>query len=192
MQIPQHVKVFLKLSFANEPESGGAATRSKRIASYADAAKIPFTARNSKNMRISITIPVYNEEDCLAPALNRLHQFLSLSERQPFAWQILVVNNGSTDGTLESPINSPASTTVYASSTSTKKAADAVSNIPGSASEAEILSYMDVDLSSDLASLPALVAPLLSGEYDLAVGSRLLMPELTKRSSGKSFRSFTI
>ena len=48
-------------------------------------------------------------------------------------------------------------------------------------SEADIVSYMDVDLSSDLSSFPALIAPLLSGEYDLAVGSRLLKPELTKR-----------
>src|SRR5205807_6239185 len=54
-------------------------------------------------------------QTCALP-IYRLHQLLSLSERQPFAWQILVVNNGSTDGTLESPINSPASTTVYASS----------------------------------------------------------------------------
>ena len=41
------------------------------------------------------------------------------------------------------------------------------------ASEAPILAYMDVDLSTDLAALLPLVAPLISGHSDLAIGSRL-------------------
>src|SRR5207253_5018972 len=49
-------------------------------------------------------------------------------------------------------------------------------------SDAEILSYMDVDLSSDVNSFPALITPLLDGSFDLAVGSLLLRPETTKRS----------
>jgi hypothetical protein len=37
-----------------------------------------------------------------------------------------------------------------------------------------VLGYLDVDLSTDLAPLPPLVAPLISGHSDIAVGSRLL------------------
>jgi hypothetical protein len=44
-----------------------------------------------------------------------------------------------------------------------------------------ILSYMDVDLSSDLHAFPKLIEALVSGEHDLAVGSRLISPELTTR-----------
>src|SRR5882762_10221571 len=40
---------------------------------------------------------------------------------------------------------------------------------------------MDVDLSADLSALPALIEALTSGEYDLAIGSRLLKPDLTER-----------
>jgi hypothetical protein len=50
------------------------------------------------------------------------------------------------------------------------------------ASQADILSYMDADLSSDLKAFPELVAKLSSGACDLATGSRLLRPELTTRS----------
>ena len=40
-----------------------------------------------------------------------------------------------------------------------------------SASDAQVLAYMDVDLSTDLAALLPLVAPLLSGHSDLAIGT---------------------
>ena len=42
-----------------------------------------------------------------------------------------------------------------------------------SASDAPVLAYMDVDLSTDLAALLPLVAPLISGHSDLAIGTRL-------------------
>ena len=42
-----------------------------------------------------------------------------------------------------------------------------------SQSDAEVLAYMDVDLSTDLNALLPLVAPLLSGHSDLAIGTRL-------------------
>ena len=42
-----------------------------------------------------------------------------------------------------------------------------------SASDADVLVYMDVDLSTDLAALLPLVAPLVSGHSDLAIGTRL-------------------
>ncbi len=49
------------------------------------------------------------------------------------------------------------------------------------ASDADLVSYMDVDLSTDLAGLPALLAPLRAGTADLAVGSRLLPGAQTTR-----------
>src|SRR4029434_7536804 len=42
-----------------------------------------------------------------------------------------------------------------------------------SASDAQIVAYMDVDLSTGLDALLPLVAPLLSGHSDLAIGTRL-------------------
>src|SRR4051812_39787766 len=51
-------------------------------------------------MRVSITIPVYNEESCLADTLNRLHAFLS-SRDFGWDWEIVIADNGSTDRTRE-------------------------------------------------------------------------------------------
>jgi hypothetical protein len=48
-------------------------------------------------------------------------------------------------------------------------------------SDADVLSYMDVDLSTGLAAFPPLIEALLNGGYDIAVGSRLLKPEWTQR-----------
>jgi putative flippase GtrA len=42
-----------------------------------------------------------------------------------------------------------------------------------STSEAAVLAYMDVDLSTDLAAVLPLIAPLISGHSDLAIGTRL-------------------
>ena len=56
-----------------------------------------------------------------------------------------------------------------------------------SASESDVLVYMDVDLSTDLAALLPLVAPLVSGHSDLAIGSRLAPP---RGSSGGAKREF--
>jgi hypothetical protein len=49
------------------------------------------------------------------------------------------------------------------------------------ASEAEILSYMDVDLSTDLAAFPPLIKALASGRYDLAIGTRLHPESVVRR-----------
>ncbi len=54
-----------------------------------------------------------------------------------------------------------------------------------SASESDVLVYMDVDLSTDLAALLPLVAPLVSGHSDLAIGSRLV-PALAGRARGQA------
>lgn len=50
-----------------------------------------------------------------------------------------------------------------------------------SESDCDILTYMDVDLATELSALPPLVEAILSGGFDLAVGSRLLKPRLTTR-----------
>lgn len=55
---------------------------------------------NCSHMRVSITIPVYNEESCLADSLKRLHGFLSKG-KFGWDWEIVVADNGSTDRTKE-------------------------------------------------------------------------------------------
>jgi putative flippase GtrA len=120
---------------------------------------------------VEIVIPVYNEERDLAPSVRRLHRYLE--ERFPFTFRLTVADNASTDGTwriaLRLAAELPGVHAVHLAEKGRGRALQAV----WSASDARVLAYMDVDLSTDLAALLPLVAPLLSGHSDVAIGSRL-------------------
>src|SRR5215472_3887740 len=122
-------------------------------------------------LQVDIVVPVRNEERDLALSVRRLISYLR--EGFPFSARVTIADNGSTDGTwaiadrlareidevravrLEQPGRGQALRAIW------------------SASDAEVLAYMDVDLSTDLNALLPLVAPLLSGHSDVAIGTRL-------------------
>src|SRR6202451_3201916 len=122
-------------------------------------------------LQVDIVVPVRNEEHDLAPSVRRLVSYLR--EAFPFTARVTIADNGSTDGTwaiagrlgrdfdegragrMEQPGRGRALRAVW------------------SRSDAEVLAYMDVDLSTDLNALLPLVPPLLSGHSDVAIGTRL-------------------
>jgi len=120
---------------------------------------------------VDIVVPVKNEEHGLEPSVTRLVEHLRGAF--PFSVRVTIADNGSTDGTW------PAACSLEAKYPEVR----AVHlDIPGrgralhqiwSSAEAEVLAYMDVDLSTDLNALLPLVAPLLSGHSDVAIGTRL-------------------
>ena len=63
------------------------------------------------------------------------------------------------------------------------------SSAPGSTSPAQVVAYVDVDLSTDLRALPPLVAPLLSGHSDIAIGTRLAGSSRVTRGGKREFIS---
>src|SRR5450631_116695 len=123
------------------------------------------------NPAIEIVIPVYNEQDDLAPSVRRLHDYLT--NRFPFSFRIVIADNASTDNTwvvasaLELELSNVRATYI------SKKGRGRALHMVWSASTAAVVCYMDVDLSTDLAALLPLVAPLLSGHSDVAIGTRL-------------------
>ena len=121
---------------------------------------------------VEIVVPVRDEALVLEPSIRRLHGYLTSSF--PFTFRITIADNGSSDGTWEVARE-------LADDLPSVRAARL--DLPGrgralsavwSESDATVLTYMDVDLSTDLAALLPLVAPLLSGHSDLAIGSRLI------------------
>ena len=122
-------------------------------------------------LQVDIVVPVRNEERDLASSVRRLVSYLR--EGFPFTARVTIADNGSTDDTwaiadrlardfdevravrMEQPGRGRALRAVW------------------SQSDAEVLAYMDVDLSTDLNALLPLVAPLLSGHSDVAIGTRL-------------------
>jgi putative flippase GtrA len=136
---------------------------------------------------VDIVIPVYNEENDLEPCVRRLHAYLIAGVPYPF--QITVADNASTDTTLEVAkalaAEFPSVRVVHMPEKGRGRALRAV----WSTSDAAVLAYMDVDLSTDLAALLPLIAPLVSGHSDVAIGTRLHRGSRVIRGAKREFIS---
>ncbi|MGW3895230.1 glycosyltransferase [Micromonospora profundi] len=120
---------------------------------------------------LDVVIPVYNEEADLGPCVRRLHAHLS--EHFPYPFQITIADNASVDDTLKVADGLAAELSGVEVLHLDAKGRGRALSAAWTASSAPVLAYMDVDLSTDLAALLPLVAPLISGHSDLAIGTRL-------------------
>src|SRR5690242_12412377 len=119
---------------------------------------------------LDVVVPVYNEEGQLGPAVRRLHAYL---QSFPFSSRITVADNASTDRTWEIARGLADELDGVECVRLEQKGRGRALHHVWSESDADVLAYMDVDLSTDLAALLPLVAPLVSGHSDLSIGSRL-------------------
>ena len=132
---------------------------------------VPASEYRRRTAAVEIVIPVYNEEAGLISSIERLHAYLD--DQFPLPWLVTIVDNASTDDTwgracaLAHRING-----VQARRLPLKGRGRAL-RAAWMQSPAPVVAYMDVDLSTGLDALLPLVAPLLSGHSDLAIGSRL-------------------
>jgi putative flippase GtrA len=120
---------------------------------------------------LDVVVPVYNEQAALERSIRRLHAFLSGGF--PFTWRIVVADNASTDRTPQVARSLAAELPGVVHLRLERKGRGLALREAWSSSRARVVSYMDVDLSTDLRALLPLVAPLLSGHSDVAIGSRL-------------------
>jgi glycosyltransferase involved in cell wall biosynthesis len=120
---------------------------------------------------VEIVVPVHNEQRVLEASIRRLHAYLAASF--PFAFRVTIADNASTDATwLLAKRLAERFGDVRAVHLAEKGRGRALRQV-WSASDADVVAYMDVDLSTGLEALLPLVAPLLSGHSDLAIGTRL-------------------
>lgn len=131
-------------------------------------------------MLINITIPVYNEERVLPQTIHAVSEFLR--RNCSFSHEIIIADNASVDRTLEIAKRLEQELKSLRVLRLHEKGRGRALKKVWAESGADVLSYMDVDLSTDLYAFPTLIEGLVSGGFDLAVGSRLLKPELTDRS----------
>jgi glycosyltransferase involved in cell wall biosynthesis len=120
---------------------------------------------------VEIVIPVYNERLALEGSVRRLHGFLTAGF--PLTWRILIADNASTDGTLAIARRLTYELDRVEALHLPAKGRGRALRAAWSQSDARVVCYMDVDLSTELSALLPLVAPLLSGHSDLAIGTRL-------------------
>lgn len=131
---------------------------------------------------LNVVLPVYNEEAELAASVDKLVAHLTASFAD-FDWRVTIADNASTDRTLAIAgdlANRHSSVRVLHLS---EKGRGRAVKEAWSEDTADILAYMDLDLSTDLTHFPPLVRSLLSG-YDIAIGSRNLP---ASRVTGRTF-----
>ncbi|WFE35383.1 glycosyltransferase [Micromonospora sp. WMMD975] len=120
---------------------------------------------------LDVVVPVHNEEVDLGPCVRRLHAHLTA--HFPYPFRITVADNASSDGTRAVAEALAGELPEVGVLHLAEKGRGRALRAAWSASPAPALAYLDVDLSTDLAALLPLVAPLLSGHSDLAIGTRL-------------------
>ena len=131
---------------------------------------------------VDVVVPVYNEERDLPKSVPTLRDFLSGPDF-PYEWRIVIADNASTD-------NTPAVSKELAAANAGKvdyvrierKGRGFALKQTWLASPMDVVSYMDVDLSTGLDAFPALIGAVAEGGYDLAVGSRLAPRSRIRRS----------
>ncbi len=122
-------------------------------------------------MDVEIVVPVYNEAAQLAARITALRTFLD--ESFPFRALVTIVDNASTDDTMQVAHTLAETVPGVAAMHLARKGRGYALRSAWSTSSAPVVAYMDVDLSTSLPALLPLVAPLLSGHRDVAIGSRL-------------------
>jgi glycosyltransferase involved in cell wall biosynthesis len=147
-------------------DPGGEAAASSLLLTNAD--QPPAGARERL---VEVTVPVYNEEKVLEQSVRLLHSYLT--DNLPFDFVITIADNASTDGTFAIAQRLRTELPRVRAVHLDRKGRGLALRHVWSSSEADIVAYMDADLSTDLDAFLPLIAPLLSGHSDLSVGSRL-------------------
>jgi glycosyltransferase involved in cell wall biosynthesis len=126
---------------------------------------------NANLQAVEIVVPVYNEERALRPNIELLLGYLR--EEFPFAFGVVIADNASTDATSEIACELEAEQPEVTHLHIDRKGRGLALRRAWLGSAADVVSYMDVDLSTNLTSFLPLVAPILSGHSELAIGTRL-------------------
>jgi glycosyltransferase involved in cell wall biosynthesis len=159
---------------------------SPRVSEEARDARLPG-APKAFDVAVEVVLPAYNEVSDLERSVLRLHQYLT--EEFPFTFSIVIADNASTDGTgALADALADRLPNLRAMHLTQKGRGRALRSV-WATSSAAVFAYMDVDLSIDLAALLPLVAPLLSGHSDLAIGSRLSRRARVVRGAKREFIS---
>lgn len=135
--------------------------------------------RDSLAAAVDIVIPVFNEERSLPGCVEVLRRYLA--DCFPFDWLITVVDNASTDATLRVADELSQSCDRVRVLHLDRRGRGLALRAAWVHSDADVVVYMDVDLSTGLDALLPLVAPLVNGHSDVAVGSRLAPGSRTVR-----------
>jgi glycosyltransferase involved in cell wall biosynthesis len=136
---------------------------------------------------VDLVIPVLNEAHVLEKSVHTVYNFIL--QYPEYQWRITIVDNGSTDGTDRVAMHLSKSLPVVHFLHLTQKGRGRALRHAWTQSSADIVCYMDVDLSTDLEYLPKLIGAIAHEGYDVATGSRLMKESTVKRSLNRGIIS---
>jgi len=142
---------------------------------------VPTPANPKGHQSVDVVIPVLNEAHVLADSVATVRKFLR--EHLPYQSQILIVDNGSTDGTDRVGLDLEREHSDVEYLQLAQRGRGRALRHAWSHSTADVVCYMDVDLSTELRALPILVDAILTNGYDVGTGSRLMKESRTTRST---------
>ncbi len=144
----------------------------------------------SAMIRVAVAIPVYNEERALPETMPVLREFLAGPEF-PYEWTIYIADNASIDKTPEvsRELEKQFPGEIEYVRIERKGRGYALKKVWGD-SAADILSFMDTDLSTGLDAFPALIKAVAEDGYDIAIGSRLMEGAKVTRSLKRRILTF--
>jgi glycosyltransferase involved in cell wall biosynthesis len=126
-------------------------------------------------LRIAVVIPAYNEEATIAEVIGRTRHVLG--RQSELQWDVFVVDDGSSDGTVEHATRENAIVISHSKNMGVGKALQ--TGIEHSlANAADIIVNIDADGQFDPECIPALIEPILSGRSDFVTASRFKAPDL--------------
>ena len=142
---------------------------------------------DSERLRLDVVVPVYNEQTTLEHSVRALHDALGELFDEP--WRITIADNASTDATPvvadKLALELPGVRAIHLA----EKGRGRALKRAWLESNADVVAYVDEDLSTDLRALPPLIAPLLSGHSDVAIGTRLSSNSRVVRGPKREFIS---
>jgi glycosyltransferase involved in cell wall biosynthesis len=129
------------------------------------------TLTSADSLDVEIVVPVHNEQQLLDASVRKLHTYLTTNFS--FSFQITIADNASTDRTLQVARTLAGTLAEVEVLHLERSGRGRALRAAWQTSDARVLAYVDVDLSTDLSALGELLVPLLEGRGDLAIGSRL-------------------
>lgn len=133
---------------------------------------IESSGSNNVPISLCVVIPVLNEDKVLATSANLVAEYMSLNLNH-YDWRVRIADNGSTDSTPEIANALTSQNDRFDYLRIEQKGRGRALKEAWMSSDADILCYMDVDLSSDITTLTELVTAITTEGYDIAIGSRL-------------------
>ncbi len=138
-------------------------------------------------VRVDVVIPVYNEAHVLADSVRALRDYLART--MPYSWHVVIADNASIDGTQEVGEALDAEYEDVRYLRLEQKGRGRALKQAWQSSDSDVVSYMDVDLSTNLDAFLPLVSSIVHGGYDVAIGSRLSREAAVTRQWKREFIS---